>query len=110
MSWELVSQEDSYETRQAADGIAIEKREFRQVVRKMSITAYQNGSEIGNTTGVLTFVWGGTTHTKSLSNPKKYLCVLDGMDRKDIPGNGGERVQRWVYYSPWEETTEFDPA
>lgn len=110
MSFELVSENDSYETRTGSDGESIQVREFREVVLTKSITAYETPNEAFTAKGVLTFLYNGALQIKSLSNPKKFLCTTDGIFREDIPGAGAKRNQVWVYYSPWETTTEFDGA
>ena len=109
MSWELVSQSDTYEFRDGADGVGVERREVRTVVRKETITAYTSSSEAGNLSGTLSFVWNGTTHAKSLSGGKKYYCNGDSINRLEIPGNGADRVQEWIYYGIWEPYAGFDP-
>jgi hypothetical protein len=110
MSYELVSQDETDQFRTAADGVGVEKREVKRIVRKKSITAWEEPNQNGTTTGVLTFLWGGLTHIKSLSSPKVFYCEQDTLNRSDIPGKGGERVQSWVYMSPWSAYSGFNPA
>jgi hypothetical protein len=110
MSWELVSQHETDQFRTAADGVGVEKREVKRIVRKKSITAWEEPNENGTTSGILTFSWGGTSHAKSLSSPKVFYCEEDTLNRAEIPGKGGDRVQSWVYMSPWESYAGFDPS
>lgn len=110
MSYELVSQQETDQFRTAADGVGVEKREVKRIVRKKSITAWEEPNENGTTSGILTFSWGGTTHIKSLSNPKVFYCEEDTLNRQEIPGKGGDRVQSWVYMSPWSAYAGFDPS
>lgn len=110
MSWQLVSQNETDQFRTAADGLGVEKREVKRIVRKKSITAWETPNQNGTTSGVLSFNWGGTTHTKSLSGSKVFYCEEDTLNRAEIPGNGGDRVQSWVYMSPWSAYDGFDPS
>lgn len=109
MSYQFVSQRDTHEYRTGADGVGVERREVREVVRKKAVTSYEDTNDNGTSQGSLTFLWNGTTHIKMLSGNKRYICANDEIVRSEIPGNGGERVQVWVYYSPWETFTDFDP-
>lgn len=110
MSFELVSETDAYETRTGENGTSIQVREFREVVLTKTITAYETPNEAFTTKGVLTFLYNGSWKSKSLSNPKKFLCTTDAIVRDEIPGAGAKRQQVWVYYSPWATTTAFNGA
>lgn len=110
MSFELVSEVDGFESRRGSDGVTVEVCEVREVVMRKSITAYESPNEAFTTKGVLTFLYNGALQIKSLSNPKKFLCMSDGVVRNEIPGAGSNREQRWVYYGPYEVTTAFDGA
>lgn len=110
MSYELVSERDGYETRTGSNGTSIEVREVREVVLTKSVTAYEKPDEAFTTKGVLTFRYNGALQVKSLSNPKKFLCIQDEIQREEIPGAGAKRNQVWIYYSEWAVTTAFDGA
>lgn len=108
MSYELVSEADNFETRTASNGTSIEVREFREVQLMKFITSYERPDEAFTTKGVLTYLYNGELQIKSLSNPKKFVCTSDVIQREEIPGAGAKRMQVWVYYSPWAVTTLFN--
>lgn len=110
MSWQLVSLEETDQFRTGADGIGVEKREVKRLVREKSITAFETPNENGTTSGSITFNWNMATHIKALSSPKVFYCEGDNITRDDIPGNGGKRIQSWLYMSPWESYDGFNPT
>lgn len=101
MSWQLVSESNVLETKDNEAGTGTLERTVNTIVRKQSITAYESPSESGTLSGVLTFYWNASLQSRSLANPKKYKCISDQVERQEIPGNGGERIQVWVYISAW---------
>lgn len=110
MSFELVSEIDTIETATASDGVGQVAREFKQVDLFRFITSYEMPSEVNTTKGVLTFLYNGALQIKSLSNPKKFLCTVDGVVREEVPGAGAKRVQTWIHYGDWAATTAFSGA
>lgn len=109
MSWYLDSVSDTLEVREDSATGTIQTREHRTVTLfQKDHHGAQFNSECGDVRGAISWTVGTATFTKSLSNPKKYVCVSDALVDVVQETSYSRRVQIWEHFSAWETTTDFE--
>ena len=96
----LVNLNDGIELRDTDDGQQM--RHHWILTRKQKMHARDTfSSDVGKTSGVLSYSVGSVTKTKTMPASRKYLCVDDGIEPEADAAEVIIRTQVWEHYTPW---------
>lgn len=111
MSWQLETNgfDATVEFRENVASGAIQKRSHVVILLWQVHSGAALTSEEGSTRGVITWKVGTLTGSKSLGAGKFFLCSRDALSNVTPETAKSRRTQVWEYYSPWEDTTAFEP-